>query len=761
MPGNFCDTDSVSPRPPQGRLPRFVTVLVLLTAGCTNLGSEASISDTASPTPGSETAIPRSTVPRSTVPRSTVPPTTVLPSVDLDLLPAFGQVTVERAEVGTEIVVLANDAVVQRADVAPNGSAVLRDLPTGSLAVQVWTNDVPTARADNIAVPDRQPPQQSFYDQQDLDVGFTYVTMRDGTTLSAHVSLPGSAAAGPYPTLVEYSGYALSNPDAEDPARSLLPALGYAIVQVNVRGTGCSGGSFDAFEPIQGLDGYDTIEAIAAQPWSAKVGMFGISYPGIMQLYVAATNPPNLAAIAPLSVIGDVESVLYPGGIYNNGFGENWTSQVSERAAAFGQDWSRARVDFGDRVCGANQALRVHNPDLVATVQASPFRSQLTDARDPDVSTIDVPVFLAGAWQDEQTGGRFPSLIPQFEQSPLVRANLYNGLHIDPLGPTLLSALVEFYDLYVGERTDTLDDFTRVLVSLGLSSVFGNSMPVPPTRFEGVAPAEARERYEAEPPIRVFFEQGARWPNLPVPNFEASFDHWPPKEIEPLRLFLTDAGRLRDSSPLGGGVRSFTTNPADGALVTTDDLAQIWTNSPDWQWLASEEAASFTSDEFQDEVVMVGPASADLFVRLDTTDADLEVTLSEIGPDGSETYIQVGWLRVSRRALSPNATDLRPIPSNSEADADLVQPGEIVAARVEILPFAHVLRPGSRLRVTVDTPGGSRPQWRFAVLPQPATVEILTGDDHPSSLLLPEVLGIDPPRLRPPCGSLRGQPCRP
>ena len=37
-----------------------------------------------------------------------------------------------------------------------------------------------------------------------------------------------------------------------------------------MRGTGCSGGSFSYFEPLQSLDGYDVVEAVAAQPWVAR-----------------------------------------------------------------------------------------------------------------------------------------------------------------------------------------------------------------------------------------------------------------------------------------------------------------------------------------------------------------------------------------------------------------------------------------------------------------------------------------------------------
>ena len=122
-----------------------------------------------------------------------------------------------------------------------------------------------------------------------------------------NVTLPGPPDQGPYPTVVEYSGYSPSDPTAPQPSTLIASALGFATVGVNIRGTGCSGGAFQFFETLQSTDGYDIIEAIAAQPWVAhgKVGMVGISYPGISQLFTAATQPPHLAAIAPLSVIAD------------------------------------------------------------------------------------------------------------------------------------------------------------------------------------------------------------------------------------------------------------------------------------------------------------------------------------------------------------------------------------------------------------------------------------------------------------------------
>ena len=98
--------------------------------------------------------------------------------------------------------------------------------------------------------------------------------------------------------------------------------MGFAVVDVNMRGTGCSGGAFDYFEPLENLDAYDVIETIAHQPWVLhhKVGMLGISYGGISQLFAAQLQPPALEAIAPLSVLDATATTLYPGGILNTGF---------------------------------------------------------------------------------------------------------------------------------------------------------------------------------------------------------------------------------------------------------------------------------------------------------------------------------------------------------------------------------------------------------------------------------------------------------
>ncbi len=145
-------------------------------------------------------------------------------------------------------------------------------------------------------------PHESFHQGQELVPGYQHLTMRDGTRLSAFVSLPGPIEDGPYPTIVNYSGYSPSRPEqpsseeldylcesypvlCEAPAHPsgiLAGVTGYASVGVNLRGTGCSGGPYDYFEPLQLTDGYAIIEIVANQDWVLHnhVGMAGLSLPG-------------------------------------------------------------------------------------------------------------------------------------------------------------------------------------------------------------------------------------------------------------------------------------------------------------------------------------------------------------------------------------------------------------------------------------------------------------------------------------------------
>ncbi|HKY16246.1 MAG TPA: CocE/NonD family hydrolase C-terminal non-catalytic domain-containing protein, partial [Microthrixaceae bacterium] len=166
---------------------------------------------------------------------------------------------------------------------------------------------------------------------------------------------------------------------------------------------------------------------------------------------------------------------------------------------------------------------------------------------------------------------------------------------------------------------------------------------------------------------------------------------------------------------------------------------------------------------FTRETTMVGTANADLWVRTEVDDVPLSVTLSEVRADGDETYVQSGWMLAQHRKLAAGSTELDPQHTGYESDAEPMPHGEWQRIEIEVFPFAHVFRPGSRLRLSVHTPGGDRPRWAW-ILPEydlPPVIEIAHHADHPSRLVLPVVAPLASyPSDPPPCPSLRGQPCR-
>jgi hypothetical protein len=685
---------------------------------------------------------------------------------------------------------------IQSGTVDKLGSHIFRKVPAGSgyvIRASQATPEQHTRALHTLSVAESQP-EQAFYAGQKLVPGFNYITTRDGTTLSAYVTLPGPPDKGPYPTVVNYSGYDPSRPgepieggkykflcgdlptlcDApSDPSGLIAGLFGYATVSVNVRGTGCSGGAYDYFETMQLLDGYDVIEAVAAQPWVLHhhVGMTGLSYPGITQLFVASVQPPSLAAITPLSVIGNTATTLFPGGILNTGFAVNWVKNVLEGADPYGQGWEQKRVDGGDGVCAENQLLHGQKVDNVAQAEETKYYvPSLHDPLNPSrfVDRIKAPVFLAGGFQDEQTGPFFPVLLDRMTSAAAMRATVYNGIHRDGFAPQVIVEWKAFLDLFVAQQVPVIPETVNGLAPLLFNTIYGASVPLPPNRFAQYKTyEEALAAWKAEPRIRVIFESGAGGSDLGAPQgtFDHSFSQWPPKETELHRLYLQPGGGLGSAPPTGGsGASTFALDPAAGARGNLAPDGNIDSLMPkfDWQPPAPRNAVSFVGDALTEDMVFVGTASADLWVKSTVNDADLQVNLSEIRPDGKETYVQSGWLRASRRGLDPASTPLAPQITDEEKDDKPLVPGEWTSVRVPIAGFNHIFRAGSRIRIYVDTPGGSRAAWRFelATFSSAVTHSIGHSTAQPSSVALPLIPALAVPTKLPACPSLRGQPCR-
>ena len=704
------------------------------------------------------------------------------------------QINVWKTPPGTRIEVRdAQGTVVAEATTDELGSFVFRLLPPAD----DYTVIAPELSAPNVTSPvkvtsvEGSQPDKAFYQGQKLSPGYNYITTRDGTKLAAYVTLPGPASKGPYPTVVNYSGYNPAEPgaplgdygilcdqlpvlcDAPRDASGMVAALnGYATVGINMRGTGCSGGAYDYFETLQILDGYDVIETVAAQDWvkGHRVGMTGLSYPGISQLFVARAHPPSLAAITPLSVIGNTYTTARPGGIFNDGFALEWITNVLSKAKPYGQGWEQKRVDEGDTICEDNQLLHSQQVDAVQKARENFYYSdELVKPVDPSafVGEIDVPVFLAGAWEDEQTGPYFFNLFDKFTSSPEARFTAYNGVHPDAFAPQVIVEWKTFLDLYVAQVVPSVSQDVRTLAPILFDDIFGASLEIPPDRFSQYATwEEAKAAYEAEPKVRIILENGASTAvGAPEGTGDVEFATWPPPSTTPLRLYFQPDGKLGAAPPAeAASASSFQLDPDAGHRGILAPGGDVWDRLPAYDWKPPPAGydVAFESAPLGEDLVMIGSGSVDLFLRALVDDADLEVNLTEVRPDGQEMYIQSGWLRGSLRQLATSSTELWPEHTFLEQDEAPLVPGEWTSLRVGITAFSHVFRKGSRIRVLVDTPGDSRASWMFALkeFTGPVLYDIGHSAAHASSVVLPVIPGMKSSTPLPPCPSLPPQPSR-
>ena len=641
------------------------------------------------------------------------------------------------------------------------------------------STDPPTSLGDVHVLEVDEVPDPSFYDQE-LPEGYGYLTVRDGVTLSAMVRFPNPDLFGPppWPTVIEYSGYSPSDPDEPQPSTLLANLLGFAVVGVNMRGSGCSGGVFDVLSAAQAADGYDVVEIVARQPWvlNGRPGMVGLSYPGISQLFVAARRPPSLAAIAPLSVIDDLWRQQWPGGIYNSGFTRAWLAARDLQVKAGGQSWDARRVAEGDEIAAANHRIRSQNFDFEAFGRSmGDFRPALSARRVADmVRHIEVPVYLTGAWQDEQTGSRFALMIESFDSSPFTRFNLFNGHHPDGYSPMVVNRWFEFLSFHVAGKVPRIPEIIRALAPFQFAEVFGYQPELEPDRFahHGDDIDAAFAEYLAEPRVRLLFESGAghEVPGAAAHRFEVEIDSFPPADVAPRRWWFGPGGTLVDVPPAGEGADVYLDDPDAGEHAYSseilDDLDRFtFPQVPiDWTRFSSEHRVAYETAALEEPIVVAGFGHVELWMAPATTDTAVQVTLTEIRPDSLEQRVQSGWHRPVHRREDPERSDeLHVDYTFAPEDREPLVPGEWIRFRVPIYPFAHLFRAGSRLRVAVSSPGRDHPFWCFDNPMVPgAAHEVGRGGAHASSLVLPLwPVDLDHDPVHPHADAHRGQPSRP
>ena len=564
-----------------------------------------------------------------------------------------------------------------------------------------------------------------------------YLTTADGTKLRYSALLPKSS--GRFPVIINYSGYdpgAIGGLAYRRGDSAMSPNLdrtllehGYAVMGVNARGTGCSEGEFDFLGPKYAEDGRDAVEFAASQPWSnGTVGMANWSWAGMSQIATASDRPPHLKAIAPGMVLGDPRLDSWaPGGVPAPAFIKDWRFFLHSRWEAIRQ----SAVAEHDDQCIAQILSNLPGEEknaITTEVAQHPLRDEWIQTRQLRNRThlIQVPVLSMESFQDEAVTSREGYYQETLDQNRLWMVQT-NGGHDLYESLTFRSTLLAFFDHFVKGLENGFEKRPHLEVWMDTTS----------------HPSGQNEHalYEAASPGWTFHRDQAT------------------TQVQPLTFTLSTGGKMSlQDAPQSNGLPDSYHYPLPGPAVDAGISESEWGPAPTG-WEGG--SLAYTSPALERDVLAYGSASVDLYISSSASDADLQVTLTAIQPEGQEIFIQRGWLRLSDRAIdTTRSTATRPVLVDTPEAIHSLVPDEPVLARVELNKFAYLFRKGARLRIWIDTPsfwGG----YGFAYDPLPATNQIWHDASHPSRLVIGELNDVDIPGQTPSgCDRLK-EPCRP
>ena len=536
------------------------------------------------------------------------------------------------------------------------------------------------------------------------------ITVRDGVRIAADIYRPD--APGRFPALVGMSPYGkdvqtlpvpdfpsdskLGNGGIEAGNSEFFVSRGYVHVIADVRGTGRSEGAYGNLNRHEYEDGHDIVEWIGTQSWcNGNVGMLGMSYFSMIQIGVAALNPPHLKALFLFDSLSDMYRQWgYHGGILNIGFFPHWWPIVLAHTC---EDPDIPKAELEQRVSALNKDIDIRSyptayialnypqknrqlHDLLAHPMDGPYyweRSAYTK-----FSRVNVPCFVFSRWTG--FGLHLPGAFQTFNA---IKTPKKMEIIIPESGPG-------FNRPWVRERHDLVlrwyDHWLK-----------GNDTGI-----------------MDEPPIRIFV-QG-------IDQYRDEYE-WPLARTNWTKFYLREQGALSKEPPVVSEQPDTFTNKI--GLKQPDKMPSL----------------IYTTPPLAEDTEITGPSAAYLRASLSRKDANWFVELRDLNPDGSHKTLTMGWLKASHREMDA-VRSLPYQPFHSHTRLLPPEPGEINEYAVPIVETSNVFRKGHSIQIRIkgqDAPGEGKEYFHAFLyhLPRSEATEhtVYHTGSHQSYVLLPVI----------------------
>jgi uncharacterized protein len=585
----------------------------------------------------------------------------------------------------------------------------------------------------------------------DMETRSTYLTMRDGTRLAADIYLPKGLGAGDrLPTLLYQTRYWRSM-DLRPPFRWLFPGegdrilrtrkakafyvlRGYAIVVVDVRGTGASFGvSNYPWEEITVQDAAEILDWITAQPWSdgSAAGM-GVSFMGTTAELLLATAHPALKAVVPQFNHPDpFTDIAMPGGLANERFVRAW----SELNHAL--DNNRIPEQYGPAMKLLAQGVSpvggdAGRADLLAAVE---MHQQNISPKDLDARIMfrDEAHPEKGYTLDDQAVMRFRDALSR-SQVPIF--GWASWLDAGTAGAAL-------------RRYLTFSNPQRVVIGAWNHGGFQKSSPYPSTEKDKTHSTAFQQR-EILRFLDTFLKKNLETPpenkiyyyTLGAEKWQASTT-WPPPGTQPARWYMAPGYRLSSQPPEEEGSDNFEVNfqATTGTFNRWWELGVVQGKPVSYVDRASQRpyVLGYETLPLDQDLEICGTPVICLYIASSEPDTAFHIYLEDVLPDGRIIHLTEGHLRAIHHRISPPAASpyrlQAPYHSFRREDAQPLTPGEITKITFGLLPVSALVRRGHRIRVAL----AGHDEGTFPRVPEQGTPVWTIGRTrlHPSSIELP------------------------
>jgi putative CocE/NonD family hydrolase len=580
-----------------------------------------------------------------------------------------------------------------------------------------------------------------------------YIPMRDGVELAVEVILPEDLEAGArIPALLSQTRYwrakemrvpfkwfltpEVLEPDDRD-LKLFFTSQGYALVLLDVRGTGASFGAWPHPWPDDSVsDAADVVDWIVSQPWSdGNVGGYGISYVGTTAELLAVPDHPAVKAVIPMFNHPDAfTDIAFPGGIFHQRFTKSWSdfdrnldrNVVPEEFGFLGRLLLRGVKpvdgDRGRRLL--RKAVREHASNGHAFSLARPldYRDSRPEGIELTVEAVTVHRFKKeiegsraisfgwGSWMDAGTADavirRFLTFdnagggtIGAWEHCGRFNASPYRSPDAPP-SPTLRQQwceMLRFFDerLKVADHPD-----------------------------------------EGERTLFYYTMGEEKWQATSV---------WPPEGTALQRWHLAADGELSPGEP----------DAETGSDSYTVDFEANTGESNRWWEMgavvgktvvygdrsgAASHLLTYTTPPLARDLEITGYPVVTLYVTSTHEDVALFVYVEDVDETGRVFYATEGQLRALHRRVSSEPSPYRlqvPYHSFREEDAMPLVPGELAEITFGLHPTSVLIRKGHRIRVGI----AGHDQGTFVRIPAEGTpvITIARNRVHASCIDLPAV----------------------